>query len=177
MGTAREPKPVKYFAGLLSSSHEILVAVESDLVEVFGEIDDRSDVVAWTASRYYEKEMGSSLLRRFVSFSRLASPEDLAAVKLRTQRVEDLYRAQSGGRRINVDPGYLDTFKVALASTKNAGQRLYLRSGIYAEATLMYHDSDFHGLTYTYPDYLWSETLAFFTRLRATYLEQLRRFE
>ncbi|HEY7217650.1 MAG TPA: DUF4416 family protein [Candidatus Binatia bacterium] len=178
MGTAREPGPAKYFAGLLSSNREILAGVETDLVEVLGEIDGRSVVVSWAASEYYEREMGSGLLRGFVSFSCLASPEDLATVKLRTQQIEDRYRTSTfGSRRVNLDPGYVDAYKVVLASTKNAGQRLYLRSGIYAEATLIYHDGDFHGLAYTYPDYLWAETLAFFTRLRAAYLEQLRRGE
>lgn len=169
---------MKYFAGLLSSSLELLAGVETDLVAVLGEIDDRSEAVPWAASKYYQKEMGPSLLRRFISFSRLVSPEELGTVKLRTQLIEDRYKVlPAGDRRINLDPGYLDTFKVVLASTKNAGQRVYLHSGIYAEATLMYHDGDFHGLAYTYPDYLWSETIAFFARLRAAYVEQLRHLE
>ena len=83
--------------------------------------------------------------------------------------------ADRPGRRVNIDPGYIDAFKVALASTKNAGQRIYFHSGIYAEATLMYFDGAFHGLAYTYPDYLWPQTLAFFTSLRSVYVDQLRR--
>jgi hypothetical protein len=176
MGTPREPRAAKYFVALLSSSREILAGVENDLVGVLGEIDGRSEVVPWVASQYYEGEMGSELLRRFISLSRLASAEDLATVKLRTQQIEDRYRAPtSGGRRVNLDPGYIDAYKVVLASTKNAGQRLYLRSGIYAEATLMFYDRGFHGLAYTYPDYLWPEALAFFAQLRSAYLAQLRR--
>jgi hypothetical protein len=103
----------------------------------------------------------------------------LARIKLLTQHVEDKYRdktADHPGRRVNIDPGYIDAFKVALASTKDAGQRLYLHSGIYAEATLMYFDGAFHGLAYTYPDYLWPATLAFLTSLRSVYVDQLRRF-
>jgi hypothetical protein len=49
-----------------------------------------------------------------------------------------------------------------------------LRSGIYAEATLFYENGSFHGLVYTYRDYLWSEALDFFSQLRAGYLTQLR---
>jgi hypothetical protein len=119
--------------------------------------------------------MGPGLLRCFFSFSTLASPENLAAVKLQTQAIEERYRAPvAGGRRINLDPGYLDSFKVVLASTKNASQRLYLRAGIYAEATLFYYDGGFHGLQYTYPDYLSPAALAFFTELRSGYLAQVR---
>ena len=178
MGTAREPKPAKYFVTLLSSDVNLLTAVEADLSAVLGEIDARSEIVPWNASNFYEKEMGPGLLRRFVSFSFLQSPENLAAVKLQMQRIEDNYRTVSPpGRRVNLDPGYIDTFKLVLASTKNAGQRIYLRSGIYAEATLLYHDAAFHGLVYTYRDYLWPESLAFFTRMRARYLTELRKHD
>ena len=178
MGTPREPRPSKYFVAVLSSDSELLTTVESDLAPILGAVDARSEVWPWSASKFYESEMGSDLRRRFLSFEPLASPGDLARIKLLTQQVEDKYRDRTsdrGGRRLNVDPGYIDTFKVVLASTKNAGQRIYLDSGIYAEATLMYFDGAFHGLAYTYPDYLWPVTLAFFTSLRSVYVDQLRR--
>ena len=175
MGTAREPRPAKYFVALLSSDHHLLTPAEIDLSSMLGEIDDRSETVSWAASNFYQKEMGPGLLRRFVSFANLRSPAELAAIKVRTQRLEDAYRViDTGGRRVNFDPGYLDAYKVVLASTKNASQRIYLGSGIYGEATLLYHDGAFHGLEYTYRDYLWPETLAFLTRARAHYLMQLR---
>ena len=175
MGMARAPKAAKYFVALLSSDAELLTTVENDLSAVLSQVDLRSEVLPWTVSDFYAKEMGTALLRRFLSFSSLQSPESLAAIKVQTQRVEGEYRvAALGGRRVNLDPGYLDAYKVVLASTKNAGQRVYLRDGIYAEATLLYHDAAFHGLEYTYRDYLWPEALAFFTELRALYLSQLR---
>ena len=175
MGTAREPKPAKYFVALLTSDNNLLTAVETDLSSVLGEIDGRSETVSWTASNFYEKEMGPGLLRRFVACADLRSPQDMAAIKLRTQQIEDTYRTANSNRRINLDPGYLDAYKVVLASTKNASQRIYLNSGIYAEATLLYYDGAFHGLEYTYRDYLWPDTLAFLAQLRTRYLTQLRR--
>jgi len=175
MGIPREPKTAKYFVALLSSDVDLLDTVEKDLSAVLSEIDGRSDIRPWTASNFYEKEMGTGLLRRFLSILTLKSPERLVAIKLKTQGIEDQYRSTSTrGRCINLDPGYLDAFKVVLASTKNAGQRIYLHSGIYGEVTLLYHNAGFHGLEYTYADYLWPESLAFFTRLRALYLTQLR---
>jgi hypothetical protein len=175
MGTPREPRPAKYFVALLSPEFDLIPDVEQTLLPVLSEIDGRSEIMPWNESKFYEKEMGPALLRRFLSFSNLASPQDLAAVKLKTQAIEARYRAvSSGGRRVNLDPGYVDAHKVVLASTKNAGQRIYLSSGIYGEATLLYHDGEFHGLPYTYPDYLWPETHAFFAQLRAVYLNQLR---
>lgn len=180
MGTAKEPNPAKYFIALLSSQTDLLSAVETDLTALLGAIDARSDVVPWAASRFYESEMGLGLLRRFVSFARLLSPEALADVKLGTQEVEGHYRrpvTNGGGRRINCDPGYLEAGKVVLASTKNASQRIYLRGGIFAEATLLYYNGGFHGCRYTYPDYLWPETLRFLSACRGRYLEQLRQVD
>jgi len=175
MGMAREPKPAKYFMALLSSDAKLLDDIENELSSILSGIDGRTEPVPWTASDFYAKEMGPGLLRRFISFSQLRSPQDLAAIKLQTQTLEDVHRTfGTGGRRINCDPGYLDAFKIVLGSTKNAGQRIYLQSGIYGEVTLLYHDAAFYGLEYTYRDYLWPDTLAFFAQLRSRYLGQLR---
>jgi uncharacterized protein DUF4416 len=174
MGIPREPKPAKFFVALLSSTQELLTQTEKDLVALMGQIDGRSAALPWNLSTYYEEEMGSGLLRCFVGFSSLLPPEQLTELKLKTQLIEDRYRDSGGGRRINVDPGYLDAHKVVLASTKNASQRIYLRAGIYAEATLFYDNGHFHGLAYTYRDYLWPEALAFFSAVRAAYLKQLK---
>lgn len=174
MGTAREPSAVKYFAGLLSPERKLLDEVPKALAAVAGGIESRSSIFPWSFSTYYEEEMGAGLLRCFVSFAALRSPEDLAEVKAATHAIEDVYRDAAGSRRVNLDPGYLDRHKIALASTKNAAQRIYLRQGIYAEATLVYRNAGFHGFDYTYRDYLLPQTLEFFTRLRARYLAQLR---
>lgn len=167
---------MKYFTALLAAEAALFTEVETNLATILGTIELRSEVRPWTASSYYEKEMGTALLRRFVSFVPLRAPGELAAIKLQTQQIEQLFcRPIRGGRRINLDPGYLDTFKVVLASTKNARQRIYLGSGIYAEVTLQYYNGAFHGLPSTYPDYLWPESILFLNHLRATYLDQLKR--
>jgi len=175
MGTPREPKPAKFLVAILTSEAELISAVESELGAVLGASDARSELIAWTASNYYEPEMGAQLQRAFLSFEALRSPAELAKSKLETQQIEDRFRSKNrGGRRVNLDPGYLDAFKVVLASTKNASQRIYLKYGIYAEATLFYYSGGFHGMPYTYADYLWPQTLAFLSRVRAAYLSQLR---
>ncbi len=177
MGTPGEPKPVKYFVALLSVNADLLAAVESDLALILGSIDSHSAVLPWTVSKFYEKEMGPGLWRRFISFAPLISPEKLADMKLATQQLEKKFRSANPpefGRRVNLDPGYLEAGKVVLASTKNASHRIYLRSGIYAEATLLYYDGGFHESSYTYPDYLWPSTLDFFSSTRSLYLRQLK---
>jgi hypothetical protein len=178
MGTPREPKPAKFFVAILTSAAELMSEIESELGSLFGQIDGRADLVPWSASKYYATEMGEHLERGFLSFASLRSPAELASAKRQTQAIEEQFRRKDGaGRQVNLDPGYLDPFKVVLASTKNAGQRIYLDQGIYAEVTLIYHSGGFHGMPYTYPDYLWTETLAFLTGMRASYLAELRRLD
>ncbi|HEY1372257.1 MAG TPA: DUF4416 family protein [Candidatus Binatia bacterium] len=173
MGTPGNPKPVKLFAALLSSETDLLAAAEKELTELLGPVDARSDTLSWTVSDYYTAEMGSDLLRRFVAFARGVSPERLPEIKLQTEDIERRHCAADGGRRINVDPGYIDAGKVVLASTKAAGHRIYLRDGIYAETTLLYHSGAFERFVYTYADYLWPQTTAFLTDARARYLRGL----
>lgn len=178
MGTPRAPQPVKLFAGLLANSAELFPPVEDELAALWGPIDSASEIVPWTLTDYYEKEMGPGLLRRFVSFAPLVSPEGLAGLKLKAMGVEGRYRRGEGadsGRRVNIDPGYLDAGKLVLASTKAAPHRIYLSSGIHAEITLLFEKGSFHPLSYTYPDYLWPESLAFFLELRSLFLDQLKK--
>lgn len=178
MGSPGDPKPAKYFVGLLSSDIELLNVLETDLTAIFGAIDARSETLPWNLSRFYEEEMGAGLLRRFVSFAQLDSPGKLADIKLQTQLVEEKYRWTQGerkGRRVNIDPGYIEAGKLVLASTKNAKHRIYLNSGIYGETTLLYYDGSFQACPHTYPDYLWVETLVFLTSVRSIYLGQLRK--
>lgn len=176
MGIPQEPKPAKYFVALLSPHADLLAAIENDLIQYLGDIDLRSKILPWTVSAYYEKEMGPGLLRRFVAFMPLLSPGLLAEIKLKTQKMEDRYRAGAPptSRKVNLDPGYLEVGKVVLASTKNAAHRIYLQSGIYGETTLLYYDGAFQSSRHTYPDYLWPETLSFFSSVRSLYLDQLK---
>ena len=177
MGIPGDPKPAKYFVGLLSADIQLLDSLETDLTIIFGPIDTRSQTLPWDLSKFYENEMGAGLLRRFVSFSRLDSPGNLADIKLKTQFVEEKYHWTGcrKGRRVNIDPGYLDAGKIVLASTKNAGHRIYLKSGIYGEITLLYYNGSFQACPHTYADYLWNETLLFLTSLRSVYLSDLRK--
>ncbi len=177
MGVPGEPSPAKYFVALLSSESGLFGEVESKLTAILGAVDARSELLPWNTSRYYEPEMGTGLLRRFVSFVPLMSPGRLAAIKLQTQQIEERYRGDKEGghgRRINIDPGYLERDKIVLASTKNAAHRIYLQSGIYGETTLVYQSGGYRACGHTYPDYLWRETIAFLVQTRTLYLEQLR---
>jgi hypothetical protein len=170
---------------LLSADPDLLTVASKKLSEHYGESDLESEVLPWNITPYYRNEMGEGLLRKFLSFARLVSPQDLPDIKLQTNALESYFarsipapdpaaKGYAERRRVNLDPGYLDGNKLVLTSTKGAAHRLYLSQGIYAEVTLLFHHGTFHPFEYTYADYRWPETMTFLLRVRTRYLQQLR---
>ena len=49
-------------------------------------------------------------------------------------------------RPVNLDPGYLESGKLILASMKNFSHRVYLSAGVYAEVTLMFRHGRWRAL-------------------------------
>ena len=177
MGTPTPPPPVKLVIGLLSGDLALFTQATAKLQESYGSIDVESTVFPWTTTNYYREEMGENLLRKFVAFEPLLSPEALVRIKLETNALElslSGATAPNTPRRVNLDPGYLDATKLVLASTKNQAHRIYLAQGIYAEVTLLYHHGEFHPFLYTYTDYRWPDTQEFLRRVRSRYLAQVR---
>ena len=177
MGLPTSPPPVKLIVALLSAESALFTEARKELEPRYGQIDIVSDILPWNTTNYYREEMGENLLRQFVSFAELISPEDVVRIKIETNALEfSLSGATTAEspRRVNLDPGYLDATKLVLASTKNQAHRLYLSQGIYAEVTLLYHHKAFHPFIYTYEDYRWPETHAFLRQARKRYLEQIR---
>lgn len=167
------PKPVKLIAGLLAASDALLVEAAASLSRRFGLIEAFSTAVAWEISTYYRDEMGQTILRQFLSFERLIAPGKLAGVKQITNEMENTWRTATG-RRVNIDPGYIATSKLVLATTKDAAHRVYLSGGIYAEATLHFSNGTFQPYPHSYRDYAAADAIAFFNGVRARYLAQLR---
>ena len=173
MGAPKTPAPVKLIAGLLAASDGLLEQAAVALSEQYGPMDGISVAIDWTVSTYYRDEMGEAIRRQFISFERLIAADELAAVKLATNELEERWRTSSG-RQVNIDPGYIAATKLVLASTKDAAHRIYLGQGIHAEATLLFSNGTFQPHAHTYPDYATLDTVAFFNGVRGTYLEQLR---
>jgi hypothetical protein len=144
--------PVKLFLVTLHRDPEILHNATSDLIKLFGPIDWQSEDFSFDVTDYYKKEMGAELLRRFLSFENLIMPDEIAEIKIQTCEVENKYRNENG-RQINLDPGYLDTYKVVLASTKFGGQKIYVGSGIYADMTLVMYKGRWEGFAWGFPDF------------------------
>jgi hypothetical protein len=171
-----DPQPaeaVKLIASLFSGDGCLIDDALRALVERYGRADFISAPTSFAYTDYYEKEFGGSLIRRFAAFEQLVRPESLPDIKLWTNALERRLSADEQ-RRVNIDPGYLATAHLILATGKGYTHRPYLRDGIYADLTLMYRDKKFHSLPWTYPDYAGGEVTGMLVRIREKYLLQLR---
>jgi len=164
---------VKLIMSLFSPEKALIERVLEALVQQYGEIDWISPEMFFDRTRYYEKEMGWPLHRRFLSFEKLISPEMLVEVKLKTNDLETAF-LKGEKRRINIDPGYISLERLVLATGKNYIHRIYLGKGIYADLTLVFKRGGFVPLEWTYPDYADPKMIDDFNAIRSRYLDRLR---
>lgn len=164
---------VKLIIGLIFKEDNLFNKTKVILEKCFGKIDFESQTFPFIHTTYYEKEFGKNLKRRFLSFKRLVSPQDLSQIKIITHKLENKLSI-AGCRTINIDPGYLDYSKLLLASTKDYRHRIYLNQGIYAEVTLFYKDKTFQPWEWTYPDYKTKEYIEVFNLIREIYTQQMK---
>ena len=169
MGKVRKYNPqVKLVVGFIYKDEAIFIKSKDQLKRKFGRIDFKSDAIDFNYTSYYEKEMGSGLKRRFISFGKLVPIQDLYRIKLYTNRLEAKF-LNSGLRQVNIDPGYVDLAKLVLASTKDYAHRIYSGKGIFAEITLSYRNNSFVPNDWTYPDYRSQEYIDIFNNIRKLY--------
>ncbi|MDI6781479.1 MAG: DUF4416 family protein [bacterium] len=171
MGKITYPEKVKLIVGMISPSVELFEASQERLEQEFGSVDFCSQILPFTFTQYYTPEMGHNLKRRFISFSSLILPNELAGIKVLTNSIEQEFTAEDK-RRINLDPGYLNTAKLVLATTKDHSHRIYLDNGIYAEITLRFVAGTFCQWEWTYPDYKTPEYIDIFNHIRQLFMGQ-----
>ena len=173
MSTPSEPEKVKLITSLFSPQKDLIDLVIREMESIFGPVDWKSRDLFFDRTKYYAREMGWPLFRRFISFKDLIKPEDLIEIKLKTNQIEERY-VEEGKRRINIDPGYIALERLILATGKNYTHRIYLGQGIYADLTLIYQRGTFQPLEWTYRDYSDPEMIDCFNRLREGYKNQIR---
>ncbi len=89
MGQVTSPAPAKLIMAIMISAGGGFEQIEGRLAELYGPIDFRSPVFAFDEySRYYAPEMGTGLVKRFVSFVQPVAQDMLAEIKLRTNALE-----------------------------------------------------------------------------------------
>lgn len=168
--------PVKLVCGIIAGPDEHAAEAERRLSKRFGPIDNRGPRVPFAGTDYYEREMGAGLRRGFVSFQRLAAPDRLAGIKIRTNALEEELRIffQVPGRIVNLDPGILTGAALFMATAKEFAHRPPLQKGIYAHLEVLFTRTGIRRLEWTYPDLRGDDHVPFFLAVRKDYLALLR---
>jgi len=176
MGKIRPFTPVKLICGLIYSREKIMEEAAQKLTEMFGRVDLQSPSFTFNFTDYYESQMGKDLKKRFLSFQQLITPENLPKIKIETNRLEDELRSAfpDVNRPVNLDPGYLTTSALIMATTKDFAHRIPLNAGIYAHLELLFTKKGIKLLDWTYPDFHQSGYQEFLLRVRQVYLLQLK---
>jgi hypothetical protein len=169
-------RPVKLMCGIIASEDAHFVSAEAGLAGLFGDIDSRSARFDFNITNYYEAEMGPSLRRGFLSFERLVDPEQLSDIKVKTNEFEDDVRLAFGATRrvVNIDPGFLTSAALIMATAKDFSHRIPLRRGIYGHLELLFSKNGLRRLDWTYPDFAQEGYQVYFLDVRKIYLAQLR---
>jgi hypothetical protein len=171
MSSITPPKRVKPIFGFLYKNTNLFDETVERIHKNFSRVDFISDAFPFTETEYYTKEMGSGLLRRYISAEKLIFPDELSHYKTVTNEWEE-QTAKNGDRQINIDPGYLHKAKLILASTKDYSHRVYVGRGVYAEVTMTFMNGNFVHLPWTYPDY-WNHRNVFM-EIRDLYIQQTK---
>ncbi|MFI5323560.1 MAG: DUF4416 family protein [Thermodesulfobacteriota bacterium] len=173
MSLLLEPRPVKLLMSLIYGHGAHLDECRKSLSEGLGKIDYTSRDILFDYTKYYEEEMGTGLRRVIITFRDLIKREEIAEVKIFTNRLEKVFSYQNK-RTINIDPGYIAQEHLVLTTGKGYAHRPYLGKGVYADLTLIYTKDEFRTLEWTYPDYGSAEMRELFMKLRNEYMSQLR---
>jgi hypothetical protein len=175
MSTPQRPKPAQPILSILSSRWDLFwPGLLETLGKRFGRPDDVSDLFDFTETSYYDEELGTPIRRRIIAFEQLVPPEALPVMKLFTNELEGRSLDSSGNRIFNLDPGLLQLERLVLATGKEFTHRIYLRSGIWAEVTLIFQKGGWRALPWTYPDYAGTLVQAILTRIRDRYKDKLK---
>jgi hypothetical protein len=113
------------------------------------------------------------LNRRLLSFLQLVPPDSLSRAKHICNEIEDRLDGKNG-RLVNLDVGYLDHNKIVLASFKGAGQKIYLRDGVWADLIARYQRGKYCPFEWTFPDFRDDRYGQELLRIRWIYLGQIR---
>ncbi len=176
MGAVHDFEGEKLIVGVIYNDKAVYDEAIEALISEFGEIDDRSEIFSFSRefSTYYDEELGGEGMRIILSFRELVSPERQADIKIFTNSIEARL-SRDGKRLINLDPGFISHGRLMLATTKAAGFRIPLHSGIYTELTLFWAKGEWHKLPWSYRDYQSEKVQNFLTRVRGKYLEDRKR--
>jgi len=168
MAKAIIPTKALLFAGVLTSSDQLVLSTLKEMGARYGKIDTITQKIPFDLSSYYNS-IGENLYKIFFSFTELVDRNMIAEIKIFTNNLEEKLSSSYETRKINIDPGYLTLSNVFLASCKEYYHRMYIDRGVYLENEYYFTKGKFEFFDWTYPDYKKDDYLDYFMMLRKKY--------
>ncbi len=142
---------VKLIIGAIYSDVQFLESAKRQMANLNLFIKNQSKEFPFDLTEYYKSEMGPNLKRCFLSAEGIQKIETCFKWKIKLVKIENNLR-ESGKRRINLDPGYIDLQSVVLFSSKKGPQKIYIRRGVWGDLILLKVKNRFQNLPWTFPD-------------------------
>ncbi len=166
-------EPVKLIAAVLYREPTSYIKAKELMEDTFSKIDYEGTFFDFTDSDYYEKEMGSGLKKGIISFEKLINPEELVEVKHMAHHLENELSIQDD-RIVNIDAGYLDIFKLVLASFKGRSNKIYMGRRIWADIISYFEKGHYQSFIWTFPDFKRGLYEPDLIQIRDNYKKQIR---
>jgi hypothetical protein len=173
MSTLKKPKKVKLIIAFFSNSINLLDKTEKILIIKFGKADYKSQDIEFNETDYYSSEMGENIKLRFIAFNKLINRNKLPEIKIKTCRIEKKFSFLNK-RTVNIDPGLMSLENFILATGKSFTHRIYLKKGVWADLTLIFHKGDFTELPWTFPNYRTERIKKILKEIRTIYYKQIK---
>lgn len=142
----------KLFFALMYKDNEILENTINDLKNNFGNTISKSSEYDFNFTDYYEEEFGNNLKKIIIVFDNKINKENLVEIKNKTADIEKNYSIENK-RKINIDPGYVNSKEIVLASFKNKDFKEDIGEGVYAHKVLGIENGEIISFFHTFPDF------------------------
>ena len=150
------------FMAVMYSSEDIFTKAKNDLILKYGSLKAESSAYDFNFTNYYEKEMGSNLKKKFLIFNKEISKKDLIEIKLFITEIEKKY-SQDNKRTINIDPGYLSSKELVLATFKGKDFKEKISEDVFVHKILEFKENEIIEFFHTFADYKVKENQKFLT--------------
>jgi len=151
------------FAVMYSSLEHYSKALDI-LKKEFGDIKAEGEEYDFDFTAYYENEFGKNLKKRIVVFEKEIEKNELVGIRLKTGKIEEEL-AVDGKRVVNIDPGYISSQEVVLATLKGKPWKEELGKGVFGHKVIEFKDGEVITFRHTFADYKLGQNIEFFKGL------------
>ncbi len=168
------PKPVKLILAITCRDDLQREEIKELAIRRWGKIDFEGALNPYAQKTPFFEEAGPPLLRGWISFSHLVDPGQIASIKNAASDLEARFLSQ-GKRRVDLNVGILDLYKLVFTSTHPAPQRLYHSDGVYLEMQVLFMKGKCQTLPWSYEEFKSHLLDEEFFKLQNLYQEALQK--